>query len=85
MAIPTPNSTHKKKKKAETPPNEAVQPLTPPAESSPSTKSPPAKQSEWDFRLALVVITIAAFATRFWGISHPNQVVFDEVHFGKVF
>lgn len=40
--------------------------------------------SEWDYKLALVVITVLAFATRFWGISHPNEVVFDEVHFGKV-
>ncbi|KAM0708702.1 hypothetical protein Q7P35_005355 [Cladosporium inversicolor] len=40
-------------------------------------------QREWDYKLALVVITILAFITRFWGISHPNQVVFDEVHFGK--
>jgi dolichyl-phosphate-mannose-protein mannosyltransferase len=39
---------------------------------------------EWDYKLALTVITILAFITRFWGISHPNQVVFDEVHFGKV-
>lgn len=41
-------------------------------------------KSEWDYKLALVVITVLAFATRFWGITHPNQVVFDEVHFGKV-
>lgn len=40
--------------------------------------------SEWEYKLALVVITILAFVTRFYGISHPNQVVFDEVHFGKV-
>jgi dolichyl-phosphate-mannose-protein mannosyltransferase len=40
---------------------------------------------EWDYRIALVIITILAFVTRFWGISHPNEVVFDEVHFGKVF
>jgi dolichyl-phosphate-mannose-protein mannosyltransferase len=39
---------------------------------------------EWDYRLALTLITIVAFITRFWGISHPNEVVFDEVHFGKV-
>ncbi|KAI9652552.1 MAG: hypothetical protein M1829_001512 [Trizodia sp. TS-e1964] len=39
--------------------------------------------SEWDYKLALLVITILAFASRFWGISHPNEVVFDEVHFGK--
>ncbi|KAM0718739.1 hypothetical protein Q7P37_005810 [Cladosporium fusiforme] len=45
------------------------------------TKEP--VQREWDYKLALAVITILAFITRFWGISHPNQVVFDEVHFGK--
>jgi len=39
---------------------------------------------EWDYKLALGIITVLAFITRFWGISHPNQVVFDEVHFGKV-
>ena len=41
-------------------------------------------QRDWDYKLALSVITMLAFITRFWGISHPNQVVFDEVHFGKV-
>lgn len=40
--------------------------------------------SEWDYNIALVVITALAFVTRFWGIGHPNEVVFDEVHFGKV-
>ena len=40
--------------------------------------------AEWDYRIAITVITILAFVTRFWGISHPNEVVFDEVHFGKV-
>lgn len=40
--------------------------------------------SEWDHRIALAVITALAFVSRFWGISHPNEVVFDEVHFGKV-
>jgi dolichyl-phosphate-mannose-protein mannosyltransferase len=39
---------------------------------------------EWDYRIAISVITVLAFVTRFWGISHPNEVVFDEVHFGKV-
>ncbi|MCJ1351592.1 MAG: hypothetical protein MMC33_001576 [Icmadophila ericetorum] len=39
--------------------------------------------SEWDYKLALFVITALAFTTRFWGIGHPNEVVFDEVHFGK--
>lgn len=44
----------------------------------------PKAQSDWDFKIALVVITVLAFITRFYGIRHPNQVVFDEVHFGKV-
>ncbi|CAI4216280.1 unnamed protein product [Parascedosporium putredinis] len=39
--------------------------------------------SENNFRIAFAVITALAFVTRFWGISHPNEVVFDEVHFGK--
>lgn len=40
--------------------------------------------SEWDYRLAMVVLTVLAFLTRFYNIWHPNEVVFDEVHFGKV-
>ena len=48
------------------------------------TKLPAAVTSEWDYKLALGVITLLAFITRFWGIGHPNEVVFDEVHFGKV-
>jgi dolichyl-phosphate-mannose-protein mannosyltransferase len=43
----------------------------------------PKSQSGWDYRLALVVLTILAFITRFYKISYPNEVVFDEVHFGK--
>ncbi|OAL23568.1 hypothetical protein AYO20_10964 [Fonsecaea nubica] len=38
---------------------------------------------EWDYKIALAIVTALAFATRFFGISHPNEVVFDEVHFGK--
>ena len=41
-------------------------------------------QNEWDYKIAISIITLLAFATRFYGISHPNEVVFDEVHFGKV-
>ena len=40
--------------------------------------------SDWDYKIALVVLTLLALCTRFYGIQHPNQVVFDEVHFGKV-
>lgn len=39
---------------------------------------------ERDYQITFVLITALAFVTRFWGISHPNEVVFDEVHFGKV-
>ncbi|KAH0096519.1 dolichyl-phosphate-mannose--protein mannosyltransferase, partial [Aureobasidium melanogenum] len=42
-----------------------------------------AASNDWDYKLALAVITLLAFATRFYAIAHPNQVVFDEVHFGK--
>ena len=40
--------------------------------------------TQWEYKVALAVITVLSFITRFWGISHPNEVVFDEVHFGKV-
>lgn len=40
--------------------------------------------SDRDYKAVFVIITGLAFLTRFWGISHPNEVVFDEVHFGKV-
>jgi dolichyl-phosphate-mannose-protein mannosyltransferase len=41
-------------------------------------------RSDLDYKFALGVITALAFVSRFWGISHPAEVVFDEVHFGKV-
>ncbi|KAF7562219.1 hypothetical protein G7046_g1914 [Stylonectria norvegica] len=41
------------------------------------------KEHDRDYKIALSLITVLAFVTRFWGISHPNEVVFDEVHFGK--
>ncbi|KKA29405.1 hypothetical protein TD95_004070 [Thielaviopsis punctulata] len=42
-----------------------------------------ATKGETAHRITFSLITVLAFATRFWGISHPNEVVFDEVHFGK--
>ncbi|KAK1757515.1 Dolichyl-phosphate-mannose--protein mannosyltransferase [Echria macrotheca] len=39
--------------------------------------------SERDYKIVFTLITALAFLTRFWGITHPNEVVFDEVHFGK--
>lgn len=49
-----------------------------------SNKKSTGAGSELDYKIALAVITVLAFISRFWGISHPNEVVFDEVHFGKV-
>jgi len=48
------------------------------------TQTKQAVKSEWDYKLALGVITVVALITRFWHITHPDEVVFDEVHFGKV-
>ncbi|GAM90974.1 hypothetical protein ANO11243_090210 [Dothideomycetidae sp. 11243] len=47
-------------------------------------QTPQSVKSNWDYKAALAIITVLAFITRFWGITHPNQVVFDEVHFGKL-
>ncbi|KAI5776144.1 Dolichyl-phosphate-mannose-protein mannosyltransferase-domain-containing protein [Geopyxis carbonaria] len=40
-------------------------------------------QPQTSYKIALVVLTALAFATRFYKIHHPDEVVFDEVHFGK--
>ena len=42
------------------------------------------KPSQKGYKIALILVTIVSFITRFWKINHPDQVVFDEVHFGKV-
>ncbi|OAL74525.1 mannosyltransferase [Trichophyton violaceum] len=88
MASPSSSVRHRGSKKN-------VDSSTPPPAAAPGLKSaenkPAAKKgkgrtessSEWDYRLALVIVTLGAFATRFWKISYPDQVVFDEVHFGK--
>ncbi|KAK5806871.1 hypothetical protein VI817_001129 [Penicillium citrinum] len=52
-------------------------------EASTATVSSGKRNSEWDYWLAITVLTVLAFATRFWRIDYPNEVVFDEVHFGK--
>lgn len=49
-----------------------------------ATSKPTSSGSERDYKVVLFFITAMAFLTRFWGITHPNEVVFDEVHFGKV-
>lgn len=43
------------------------------------------EQPQTSYKIALVILTALAFATRFYKINHPNEVVFDEVHFGKVY
>ncbi|KAL5337829.1 Dolichyl-phosphate-mannose-protein mannosyltransferase-domain-containing protein [Aspergillus crustosus] len=57
--------------------------LSAPSSSPSSLGAAPPRSSEWDYRLAITILTVLAFITRFYKISHPDQVVFDEVHFGK--
>lgn len=33
--------------------------------------------------IILIGITILSLGVRFWGLSHPREVVFDEVHYGS--
>ncbi|GMM28488.1 dolichyl-phosphate-mannose-protein mannosyltransferase [Martiniozyma asiatica (nom. inval.)] len=40
------------------------------------------KDKKW-YKMANVLMTTVAFITRFYYIWFPNEVVFDEVHFGK--
>lgn len=58
--------------------------VIPSNDGSPVVVSSGKRHSEWDYWLAITVLTVLAFATRFWRIDYPNEVVFDEVHFGKV-
>jgi len=43
--------------------------------------SPKTEESSWN--IALIVVTVLSFITRYYKINEPDQVVFDEVHFGK--
>lgn len=82
MSTPPPGSVkHRKKKNANAPADASTDTEM---EISLRPVREPQPKAEWDYRIACVILTIAAFVTRFWHIGHPNQVVFDEVHFGKV-
>lgn len=61
-------------------PNAVEQELDKLAKATQGTSS----DNQLDYKIVFAVITILAFITRFVGISHPDEVVFDEVHFGKV-
>lgn len=69
-----------KKDVAEPAPSEASFRQSTPVPAKAATKPP----SEWDYWVGMFVMTALAFATRFWMINYPDEVVFDEVHFGKV-
>jgi len=88
MSTPPPGSLRQrggKKKHGNVPadgPTPADTDVPSPSDSKPDFQTK--NKSEWDYRIACVLLTVAAFVTRFWALNHPNQVVFDEVHFGKV-
>jgi dolichyl-phosphate-mannose-protein mannosyltransferase len=69
-----------KKDVAELAPAEASARQDTPVSVKAATKPP----SEWDYWVGMFVMTALAFVTRFWMINYPDEVVFDEVHFGKV-
>lgn len=49
----------------------------------PVEKEPKPAVDRHYYKIANAVMTTLAFATRFYYIWYPNEVVFDEVHFGK--
>ncbi|KAH7328709.1 mannosyltransferase PMTI [Stachybotrys elegans] len=70
------------------PPKEAAKPSTfdPEPELDKLAKAAAQRNAagnEIEFQIGFAVMTLLGFITRFWGINHPNEVVFDEVHFGK--
>lgn len=78
---PSPSPSLRKRGAKQSPESE---PATDASFSSGQGKMVEKRQSEWDYRIALIIVTALAFITRFYKISHPAEVVFDEVHFGKV-
>jgi dolichyl-phosphate-mannose-protein mannosyltransferase len=87
MSSPVPASqvrNRKDKKRATTPNPDSVPESDNDVLAKAKLAANPSKSSEWDYKIALAIITVLAFVTRFWKITHPNEVVFDEVHFGKV-
>jgi dolichyl-phosphate-mannose-protein mannosyltransferase len=44
----------------------------------------PTTDNQTSFKVALAVVAVVAVVTRFYNLGHPSEVVFDEVHFGKV-
>ncbi|VVT55152.1 uncharacterized protein SAPINGB_P004453 [Magnusiomyces paraingens] len=48
-----------------------------------SNKNSLSSQNQTHYRIALYILTAIAFITRFYIINYPDEVVFDEVHFGK--
>ncbi|KAH0566214.1 hypothetical protein GP486_000389 [Trichoglossum hirsutum] len=82
----TPNTGHQQQKKTGKDPSTITAPAARSGELDSllqATKTAHGNVGQWDYKLALAVVTLLAFVTRFWGIGHPDQVVFDEVHFGK--
>ncbi|RKP11169.1 glycosyltransferase family 39 protein [Thamnocephalis sphaerospora] len=53
-----------------------------PATARPKVKASVTGLNSRDYT-ALAVVTLLAFVTRFYKLSTPDEVVFDEVHFGK--
>ncbi|EPX72905.1 O-mannosyltransferase Ogm4 [Schizosaccharomyces octosporus yFS286] len=49
----------------------------------PSAGPDASSNNTFQFKLAQYLIVIVSFLTRFWKLHVPNEVVFDEVHFGK--
>jgi dolichyl-phosphate-mannose-protein mannosyltransferase len=84
MATPNSSLRHRGGQKDKVKPNGKVADQADEYLNSVIETSTEAATTQWEYKLALGVITVLSFITRFWGISHPNEVVFDEVHFGKV-
>ncbi|KAI5297829.1 Dolichyl-phosphate-mannose--protein mannosyltransferase 4 [Ascosphaera atra] len=65
--------------------NDILDPAAAPASSKAkaSSRVVNVKQSDRTHRIWLAIVTVLAFVTRFKGITYPDSVVFDEVHFGK--
>ncbi|KAI9141340.1 O-mannosyltransferase [Paraphysoderma sedebokerense] len=87
-ATPDIDDSNVRKRKQETETETDTTPLLD-SEDTKKSKRPlhlaPSKGNErtWSWKILTYVITSLSFATRFYALHFPPQVVFDEVHFGK--
>ncbi|XP_026838921.1 protein O-mannosyl-transferase 2 isoform X2 [Drosophila erecta] len=54
------------------------------AQSAPRTGPTSSKEANWNWWLLLATVFLVTFATRFYKVTEPDHICWDETHFGKM-